>query len=367
MRSVRASLLAMAFLTLGGVSQAQEGEKPRPSVVVKTAVMRDVAQVRLYVGRVNAMATVRLVARVEGTLEKRSFTEGGFVKKGDLLFLIEQAAYKAAVAQSQADVAAMNAQLKKAEIDYSRDKGLAATKDIAGTELDAATASRDVAQANADKSKAALSTANLNLSYTEIRSPIDGRISAASVDVGNLVSPSSGPLATIVSIDPIRVTFYVPEKDLLAARRAGLARGSDAGLTPTLLLSDGSKYAAAGKLDYLGTEIGQGTDTIEVRATFPNSDHLLIPGQFVQVSLRTDQARQGIVVPQVALQRDQTGSYVLVAGKDGKVARQTVKLGEQIGGEWVVTDGLKGGEDVIVQGIQKVYPGVMVNAVQARE
>ena len=363
---LRLCLLATMLIAPAALAADEKTTKLRPSVVVTTVASRDIAQQRVYVGRVSAVTTVNLVARVEGTLEARKFREGSFVKKGDLLFIIEQTAYKAAVTQSEADLAGMQATLKNAELDYERDKGLAKTKDITATELDSSRASRDVAKANVKKAEAALVTAKLNLSYTEIHSPIDGRISATSVDVGNLVGPSSGTLATVVSLDPVYVVFYVGERDLIAARRAGLVRGAQVAVTPYLELSDGSKYPDPGKLDYVGTEIGQSTDTLEVRASFPNAGHVLVPGQFVRVTLKTDKTRMALLVPQIALQRDQAGSYVLVVGKDGKVAKREIKLSDQIGQDWVVSDGLTEGDRVIIQGIQKVYPGLVVNAVQQR-
>ena len=374
MRGVQLGLIA-ALLFGPAVLAADQSSKSddssgsassKPSVIVATVANRDVSKQRTYVGRVAAEKTVRLTARVEGTLEERNFKEGGFVKKDDLLFVIEQDAYKAAVAQSKADVSATQAQLKQAEVDYERDKGLAATNDITKQALDAAVANRDVAKANVQKSKAALAASSLNLGYTEIRAPIAGRISSANVDVGNLVGPSTGTLATIVSLDPIYVSFYVSERDLIEARKAGLVRETKAALTPHLQLADGSSYSEPGKLDYVGIEIGQGTDTIEVRAQFQNSKHILIPGQFVNVTLKSDKTQTAIVVPQIALQNDQSGSYVLVVSDNDKVVKRKVTLGEQLGVDWVVKEGLKEGEKVIVQGIQKVSPGVVVNPVQQK-
>ena len=363
---LRLCLLAAMLVAPAALAADEKTTKLRPSVVVATVASRDIAQQRVYVGRVSAVTTVNLVARVEGTLEERKFKEGSFVRKGELLFVIEQTAYKAAVTQSEADLAGMQAQYRNAEADYERDKGLAATKDVTATELDSSRSSRDVAKANVKKAEGALITSKLNLSYTEIHSPIDGRISAASVDVGNLVGPSSGTLATVVSLDPVNVIFYVGETDLIAARRAGLVKGAEVAVTPYLALSDGSKYPEPGKLNYVGTEIGQNTDTLELRAVFPNTGHVLVPGQFVNVTLKSDQTRMALVVPQIALQRDQAGSYVLVVGKDDKVAKREVKLSDQIGQDWVVSDGLTEGDRVIIQGIQKVYPGVLVNAVQQK-
>jgi membrane fusion protein, multidrug efflux system len=349
-----------------GDSSGQGSRTSRPSVVVATVTQRDVSKQKVYVGRVQAIKTVQITARVEGWLEQRDFKEGGFVKKDQLLFVIEQTSYKAAVEQSEADVEANQAQLKNDQLDYDRNKSLAATKDVTQETLDSSKSTLDVSNANVKKSKAALETSNLNLSYTEIHSPIDGRISAANVDVGNLVSPSTGTLATIVSMDPIYVTFYVSNRDLLAARKAGVVKGAKSPLTPYLTLSDGSAYAHPGKLNYLGVQVDQSTDTIEVRAEFPNPDYVLIPGQFVNVTVMSDKKRSAAVVPQVSVQQDQSGYYVLVVGKDEKVARRNIELGQQVETDWVVTKGLAKGEKVIVEGIQKVVPGTLVSAVDQK-
>lgn len=366
MRSVQFGLVAALLFGTASPAMTQGSASTKPSVIVSTITNRDVAKQRVYVGRVNAVKTVQLTARVEGTLEQRNFREGSFVKKNDLLFLIEQAAYKAAVDQSAADVLSTKAQLKQTELDYERDKKLAATNDVTQQDLDTAVANRDVAKANVKKAEAALAASNLNLTYTKITSPIDGRISSTNVNVGNLVGPSSGTLATIVTLDPIYVTFFVSERDLIEARKAGLVKDAKTSLTPILQLSDGSTYSQPGKLDYVGIQIGQDTDTIEVRAVFENSEHVLIPGQFVNVTLRTKKTQTALVVPQIALQNDQAGSYVLVVDKDDKVVKRSVTLGQQIGVDWVVENGLQEGERVIVQGIQKVHPGVVVNPVQQK-
>lgn len=375
MMMIRGSLAA-AFL-LGFNCQITAGEtatkaesttkiESRPSVVVTTVRTRDVSRRQIYVGRVQAINTVQLTARVEGFLEQRDFAEGSYVKKGQTLFVIEQAAYKAAVEQSEADVEGNQAQQKNDKIEYERNKKLAETNDVTQATLDSSIATLDTAKANVKKANAALATSKLNLSYTEVRSPIDGRISAANVDVGNLVGPSTGTLATVVSMDPIYVTFYVAERDLIEARKAGFVKGTKVALTPYLQLADGSTYAHPGKLDYLGIQVEQTTDTIEVRGVFPNTEHVLIPGQFVNVTVKTDKKKTALVVPQVALQQDQSGYYVLVVGKNDKVQKRSVKLGQQVDSDWVVREGLTKGERVIVGGIQKVTPGLLVNAVDQK-
>lgn len=347
-------------------TKSTSSTKSRPSVIVTTVTSRDVSRRKFYVGRVQAINTVQLTARVEGFLEQRDFKEGSYVKKGQKLFLIEQASYKAAVEQSEADVEGNKAQLKNDQIEYERNKKLAQTNDVTQATLDSSVATLGTGKANVKKSEAALATSKLNLSYTEVRSPIDGRISAANVDVGNLVGPSTGTLATVVSMDPIYVIFYAAEQDLIEARKAGLLKGTKVALSPHLQLADGSMYAHPGKLDYLGIQVEQTTDTIEVRAVFPNPDHILIPGQFVNVTVKTDKKKTALVVPQLALQQDQRGYYVLVVDRNDKVERRDVKLGQQVDSDWVVTEGLTNGERVIVSGIQKVSPGLIVNAVDKK-
>lgn len=370
MRAIRSSLVVLGLLTLQTPAVAEDTSKAtttsRPSVIVAPVTKQDVSKQKAYVGRVQATKTVNLVARVEGFLEERKFTEGSIVEKDQLLYVIEQTSYKAALEQAEAGLEGNEATLKNNQIEYDRNKNLAATNDVTQETLDSSKATLDVSKSNVKSSKADVTNAELNLSYTEIRSPMKGRISATNINVGNLVDSSTGTLATIVSIDPIYVTFYAPESDVLKARDAGLVKGKDVPLTPHLQLSDGRTYPHPGKLDYLGVQVDQNTDTIELRAVFPNPDQILVPGQFVNVTVKTDATNAALVIPQAAMQQDQTGYYVLLVDQDDKVVKRMVKLGDQVGTNWIVTDGLKPGERIIVEGIQKVAPGEVVNAVEKK-
>ncbi len=370
MRALRSSLVALCLLALHPPAVAEETTKTtttsRPSVIVASVTTQDVSKQKIYVGRVQATKTVNLVARVEGFLEKREFKEGSVVEKDQLLYVIEQTSYQAALEQAQAELEGNQATLKNNQIEYDRNKKLAATTDVTQETLDSSKATLDVSKSNVKSSQASVTTAQLNLSYTEIRSPMKGRISATNVNVGNLVNSSTGTLATIVSLDPIYVTFYVPESDLLKAREAGLVKGKNVPLKTFLQLSDGSTYSHPGKLDYLGVQVDQNTDTIELRAEFPNPDQVLISGQFVNVTVKTDEKKSALVIPQSAMQQDQSGYYVLLVDKDDKVVKRAVKLGNQIGADWIVTEGLQPGERIIVEGIQKVAPGEVVNAVEKK-
>ena len=337
-----------------------------PSVVVAGAERRDVTPSFFYVGRVEAVETVELVARVEGFLERRDFREGGHVEKGDLLFLIEQAPYRIAVEQREADLAGARATLKNAEEDFARKETLVERNTLARSALGEARAALGTARAAVQQAQAALRRARLDLSYTEVASPIAGQISRAAYSVGSFVRPGDGALATVTSTDPIHVTIAVPEKDLIEARRQGIDL-EDPPVAPSLQLSDGSVYAHAGEFDYLDPSVDQATDTVLARAVFPNSEGVLLPGQFVTVIVRQKQPVSAVVVPQAAVQKDQQGHFVLVVDRADRAVVRRVVLGEQAGAEWVVSEGLVEGERVVVQGLQKIRPDMVVHPVEARE
>ena len=333
----------------------QSAPSDAPSVVVAEVERRGVTPSFFYVGRVEA---VELVARVEGFLERRDFREGGQVEKGDLLFLIEQAPYRIAVEQHEADLAGARATLKNAEEDFARKETLVERKTLARAAL-------GEARASVQQGRAALRRAELDLSYTEVASPIAGQISRAAYSVGAFVRPGDGALATVTSTDPVHVTIAVPEKDLIEARRQGIDL-EDPPVAPSLLLSDGSAYAHAGEFDYLDPSVDQATDTVLARAVFPNPERVLLPGQFVTVIVRQKQPVSAVVIPQAAVQKDQRGHFVLVVGRADRAVVRRVVLGEPTGAEWVVAEGLAEGERVVVQGLQKIRPDMVVNPVEAR-
>lgn len=360
-----AALAAVAawFSSPAGSSPAGAQEASEaPSVVVIEAERRDVTPSFSYVGRVEAFETVELIARVEGFLEKRNFQEGGTVKDGEVLFLIEQAPYRIAVAQREADLAGARATLRNAEQDFARKETLVERRTVSEAALDEARAALGTARASVQQAEAALRRAELDLAYTEVLSPIDGKISRATYSVGSLVGPTSGALATVTSIDPVYVTIAVAEKELLEVRRLD-PELAESPVTPSLLLSDGGPYAYAGEFDYLDPSVSQTTDTILARAVFPNPERLLVPGQFVTVIVRRKEPVSAVVIPQAAVQEDQQGYFVLVVDRGNQVAIRRVTMGDQIATEWVVTDGLSDGERVVVQGLQKIRPDMVVNPV----
>ena len=360
--SRRVLVTTFAAVVLGfSASVVAQAPEP-PSVVVAEVERRDVTPSFFYVGRVEAFETVDLIARVEGFLEQRNFREGGDVRKGDVLFLIERAPYQIEVEQREADLAGARATLKNAEEDFARKETLVNRRTLAQASLDEARAALGTARASVQQAQAALRRAELDLTYTAVLSPIDGKISRATYSVGSLVGPNSDALATVTSIDPVYVTIAVTEKDLIEARRRGIDLDNP-GVAPSLRLSDGSAYEHPGEFDYLDPSVSQATDTILARAVFPNTERLLLPGQFVTVIVRQKQPVAAVVVPQAAVQEDQQGYFILVVDRDNRVTIRRVTLGEQFETDWIVTDGLADGERVVVQGLQKIRPDMVVNPV----
>lgn len=368
--SVRLAAGFAFALALGGCGDGKQADPaaaaPPPAVTVVKVVAEDVKPTTTFTGRVEAKDKVDLRARVDGFLEKRLFTEGDDVKQGDLLFVIEKGLYQAAVDQDQAALEKSQATLKLAEIEVARQTEL--TQKNVGTQakLDEVTAKQGEARGQVAADKAALEKAQLQLSYTDIRAPISGRIGRASVSVGNFVSPASGALATIVSQDPIYVSFPVTQREMLDVRKEESASGKPGEYVIYVQLADGNRYKEPGKLNFLDVTVKEGTDTVQVRATFPNPDRILVDGQHVTVVAETDKGEKALVVPQQALQVDQTGPYVLVVDKNDKVQVRRLELGATRGANVVVTKGLTAGERVIVEGIQKVRPGQLVQATELK-
>jgi len=267
------------------------------------------------------------------------------------------------VQQRQADLAQAQATRKNAEADFKRKAALVKRKAVSAASLDESRANLESARASVLKAQASLRQAKLDLSYTEVRSPIPGQISSARYSVGNLVGPTSEPLATVARIDPIHVTISVSEKLLLRSARDGELDRDNPPVTPSLVLSDGSNYGHAGAFDYLAPTVDRNTGTVTARAVFPNPGRLLVPGQFVTMIVRDNVAVAKLAVPQSAVQQDASGHFVLVLAAGDKIEKRRVTLGPQVDNDWVVEKGLSEGELIVVQGIQKVRPDMRVKPI----
>jgi membrane fusion protein (multidrug efflux system) len=304
---------------------------------------------------------VQLRARVEGFLEKVLFREGDDVQAGQLLYQIEKAQLQAQVDQATANVAAAEATELNAQLQYNRSLELVKNQNVPQATVDQNRANLDSAKATVLQNKAVLTQAQVNLSYTDIKSPIDGRIGLTAYTEGNLVNPASGVLATIVSQDPIYVVFPVSVRQLEEIRESRRQEnGSLTKIEILVRLSSGQEYQHAGVWNYTDPQVDQTTDTLTMRATLPNPERLLTDGEFVTVVIRERKEQPRLVVPQAALQVDQAGYYVMVVGPDNKVEQRRVATGATQGTDIVVESGVKEGDRVIVDGVQKVRPGQTV-------
>jgi membrane fusion protein, multidrug efflux system len=373
MASIAALLLTLVSVLAGcGEDQAREASQgqpaaaPPPSVGVVAVAVKDVTAAAPFNGRVEAIDKVDLRARITGFLEQRHFTEGQEVKQGDLLFTIEEQQYEAVVQQAEATVAQAQAVLTDAELQLGRGQELARNKNIPAAEVDARRARRDKAQADLLGAQAQLREARINLSYTDVKAPVAGKIGVSAFTVGAFVGPDSGALATIVSQDPIYVTFPISSRRLLDARKEAAARGEDLSTVRVKVrLPDGTLYDHTGSVNFVGNQVDPSTDTVTIRAELPNPRRTLVDSELVGIVVESAQPQQALVVPQAAVLTDQAGSYVLVVDGENKVEQRRVRLGEQTGRDVTVQDGLQQGERVVVDGLQKVRPGQAVQATQA--
>jgi membrane fusion protein (multidrug efflux system) len=354
------SLVLAALLVLaacGEKQQAQQAPAAPPAVGVMAVVNKPINPSTGFTGRVQAIDKVDLLARINGFLEKRLFQEGQTVAAGDLLFVIEQPPYKAELDQAQAALESAQANQKNTAVQLARAQQLVKTNNIPQATLDQRQAEDTQARAAILQAQASLEEAQINFGYTEIRAPIAGRIGQSTFTVGSYVTPQSGSLATIVSQDPIYVTFPVAQRIVTEFKRTHPDQAATNAIAVKLTLADGSEYDQVGKVDFIDVQVNQGTDTVLVRAVFANPDGVLVDGQFVNVTVEQREAQMGLSIPQTAIQLDQAGAYVFVIGADNKAELRRVKVQAGVGGNSTVTQGLKEGEKVVVEGIQRVRPG----------
>jgi membrane fusion protein, multidrug efflux system len=351
-------LIAWAFCS---PSPAQEHAAPHAVPVTTVAAeAKPVSETKDFAGRVEAIDRVEIRARVTGYLEAMLFKEGESVKEGQPLYRIEQDLFKAAVEQSQGALEASKASKKLSKSELDRANELLASSYGTPQKRDQALAADETAAANILTAGANLDTARINLGYTEIKSPIAGKIGRTKITRGNVVSPDSGVLTTVVSQDPMYVNFPVSQREFMdVEREAQSAAGRQ--FEVSLQFSDRSVYGHKGRIDFVDVSVDKFTDTVMVRASIPNPDGILIDGQFVQVRIGSDSPQQKIVIPESALLADQQGTYVFVAD-NGKAAVRRVKVGTEAGANVTIDTGLKAGELVIVEGLQSLRPGAPVLA-----
>ena len=327
-----------------------------PSVTVVPVLMGNVTSATEIIGQSKAYDEVDLVARVQGFLTKINFKEGTTVTKGQLLFQIEKDQYQALVESAEAMLMKAKAVFDNAETTYSRQKKLFEENATAKKNLDDALATFTEAKANVMQAEADLTTAKLNLGYTTINAPFDGRIGFYTYSEGNLVGPGSKKLANVVKLDPMRVQFNISEVDLVDLQlnrvKDNLAAKSE--YVVTVQFQNGTVYAQEGKISFADNKVNSSTGTILVEALFPNPDQILVPGMYVKVAVKDKEQKPALLIPQSSIQESQLGKYVLVVGADNKVSQRVIKTGIKSGPSIQVLEGLKEGEKVIVEGLQKV-------------
>jgi membrane fusion protein, multidrug efflux system len=357
-----------ALSVLAGPSSAlaQQPQRHPPAVGVVAAAREPITQSSEYIGRIQAKDRVNIVARVAAFLDKVYFTEGAEVKSGDALYRLEQGPFQADVQAKQASVAQFKAQLHNATVAYGRAKALLNTPAGQQSAVDLALANQQSLQAQVQNAEAQLEVSQINLGYTDIRAPIDGKIGRTAVTQGNYVSPGSGTLATIVSQDPMYVIFPVSARVVLDLRQRYADKGGFGAAVLKVRLPDGRIYNQTGSVDFVDNTVAGNTDTITLRGTIANpvlasgAGRELVDGELVTVILEDAAPVAAIAVPRAAILSDQRGDYLYVVGADDKAEQRRVKLGQSSPTLAVVTSGLSEGENVIVEGVQRARPGEKV-------
>jgi membrane fusion protein (multidrug efflux system) len=334
---------------------------------VVEAVKRPITESNEYLGRIEAINRVNVVARVTAFLEKRNFVEGAEVKTGDLLYQLERGPFEADLKSKQAQVAQLQATLVNAKLTTERARILLSGPAGQQSTYDAALANQQSLEAQVQAAQAQVEASQINLDYTEIRSPIDGMIGRTAVTEGNVVSPSSGVLTTIVSQDPMYVTFPVSVREALTLRDRYVPRGGFKAVAIRIRLPDGRPFDQVGQLNFVSNTIVQNTDTITLRGTIPNPPihdatprltvRELTDNEFVTVLLEGVQPVEVVAIPRSAVLSDQQGDYVFVVGADNKAEQRRIKLGQSTSTVASVTSGVSPGDKVIAEGLQKVRPG----------
>ena len=342
---------------------------PPPPVTVAAPEVRTVTDYIELTGTTAAIATVQLVARVQGFLDQVHFQDGQRVKQGDLLFTLQQNTYQAQLQQAQSQLQSVQAQLLHAQTEFDRYSGLFKQKAASAVDVDSWRANRDQAQAGVLGAQAQLDLAQINLGYTTVTAPFDGRMGRHLIDAGNLVgTDGQTKLAEINQIDPIYAYFTINERDLLRIR-AERAKAGQTGVPADQVLELGvaneDGFPHQGKLDFAAITLTPGTGTLELRGIFPNPDYTLLPGLFARIRAPLAERPDALLVPQTAIGRDQAGPYVLTVGAENVVQRTGIQLGQTVGDLQVAESGLSAKDRVIVNGLERAVPGRKVTPSEA--
>lgn len=365
-------LALIGFQQIKAIFESQMITKMRMAPVevsMDEVIEDDISTTTKSSGRIVAYKIVNVVSRVNGWLQAKYFNEGAIVKKGQLLYKIEPNEYQNAVNQAQASVREAQAQLVNYEKSLKRAKELVKQDFVSKSYYDDALAKRDATKALLDVNRANLAQAKLNLSYTNIYSPIDGKVGDIFISEGNLVSTSSGTLVRILSIDPIYVSFTMKSEDYLRYIKSYSDKKSVDDLSfiiPQIVMSDGTVYDEKGEIDFVDNEVDESSGTITLRATFSNKKRLLVPGDFVTVKTTSKYKQHVALLPQEAVIETSKGSFVYILDDDNKAQLKQFQKAGQYNGYWIITDGLKAGDKFISTNLQKLKPGAKVKVIDKK-
>jgi len=359
--------LATAGIFASGCNRGRAAAvAPMPEVEVATVEQRDVPEYSEWVATLDGYVNAQIRPQVSGYIIKQNYTEGSLVRKGQVLFEIDPRPFVAALDRAKGDLAQAQAQLGKSTLDVERDKPLAEAMAIAKSQLDNEVQAKLGAQAAVESSKAAVEQAELNLEWTKVTSLVDGIAGIAQVQIGNLVGPTS-ILTSVSQVEPIKAYFPISEREYVLVQKESNEISSKHtirffGNSLELILTDGSVYAQKGKILLADRQVDANTGTIRIVAAFPNPGNILRPGQYGRVRVETRMKKGALLLPQSAVAQSQGSYQVVVVGRDHKISMRAVKPGETVGTMWVIDEGLKAGEQVVVEGLQNLKEGSLVTS-----
>jgi RND family efflux transporter MFP subunit len=359
---ILSAVLTVAMLGCGRTQAA--GPPPAPEVRVAPVVQQDVPVYSEWVATLDGYVNAQLRPQVSGYIVKQNYKEGSLVRKGDILFEIDPRPFQAALDRANGDLEQAQAQLGKSTLDVERDTPLAEARAIAKSQLDNEIQAKLGAQALIESDKAAVEQAELNLEWTKVTSLVDGIAGIAQIQIGNLVG-SNSILTSVSQLEPIKAYFPISEREYVLVQKNSNPISSNHsigffGTSLELILTDGSVYAQKGKILLADRQVDPNTGTIRIVAAFPNPGNILRPGQYGRVRVETGIKKSALLTPQSAVAQSQGNYQVAVVGSDRKVSMRAVKPGQTVGTMWVIDEGLKPGEQIVVEGLQKLRDGTLV-------
>ena len=358
---ITVAVMILAFIVWKMSQQPVNMTPQAPAVNAIKIDWHELSPEKSFVAKIESRDRVGLRARVTGFLQEQLFKEGDYIEKDQPLFVIEQVNFQSAVKEAQANYDRAAARAKNAAVQYERTEKLYRTKDVSKSRLDDAEANNETAKADLAQMEARLALAQKDLEYTTIKAPMSGKIGEALFSVGELISPQSGILANVVTVDPMDAIFSVSENELLLARRQFV---NTEDIEAIFITTDGHEYPEIGTINFVDVALDEGMNTLKMKASFPNPEHKLLSGQYGRIKLRPKKPTKMIIIPQKAVQRTANSEFVMVIRSDNTIEQRTIQTGTELPDYQVeLIDGLKVGESIVVEGFQKITVGATVNPI----